>query len=711
MIPIANFSVIISSNPLFYFLLLIALAGFAFYVYKHTIPVVSKGLRYFLIALRAVILGLILFLLFDPMLAVTSKSELESKTFVFIDNSNSLAVKDSAKRVEQIDNFVNDLQSAGGIKTKILTFGQRIDSVRNLKNDIRLSEHKTDFAQVVDEINKEGSKVNAAVILSDGIITDGIDPTYQAEKLQSPIFTVGIGDTTQRRDVSVSDVRYNQYVYAGKPTSIEVSVKNFGFAQKPERVIFYEEGKPIASKDLVLSEAGIDKITFDYKPSGSGEKKLSVLATPLAGEFTNANNSKTFFINVLDTKLKVCLVAGAPSADLSAIASALSIDKDLAIKKLVQIASGRFLNDTPTSVVDSADVLFLIDFPEQNTPQNLIDKIATLINEKSKPFFFLLSNGVSTGRLRSLGSNLPFSLARAGNDFVQAEPELVTQEFSPYFSGISNQKDVWQNLPPVTQMAAELQSKPGSSVLVRSKIRNVLTNNPLILLRSIGNQRSFSILAGDIWRWQLQSADKYSSFFPNFLIDIVKWLSLSNRQKQFQITTDKKTYLQNETVKLKAELYDQTFSPIDTAKITAQILFNNEKYNLVFSPDGNGLYSAEYNPNKFGDYTFSGEASLNGSKIKSGTGRFNVSELNIEKVDTRMRADFLQLLANHSNGRYYAIDDYKNLLQRLKDLNKESAKEKVTKSEFQLWSDEWVLLLIIFLFAVEWFVRKRSGMI
>ncbi len=711
MMHFASFNIIFSSNPSFYFLLVVALIGFSIYIYKHTIPLVSEWLRYFLTAIRSIILALIVFLLFDPLLAITHKLEVESKTYLFVDNSNSLAEKDSVQRTGQINNFVNELNSAGGINIKIFTFGRQIDSVKDLTAGIRLNENKTNFSQIVNFLNKEGAKVNSAVIVSDGIITDGIDPTYQAEKFPFPLFTVGIGDTAQKKDVQVSDVRYNQYIYSDKPTVIEASIKNFGFAQKLVRASFFEEGKPLASKDLTLNEAGINKIFFDYKPSGEGEKKLSIVISPLPGEYITTNNSKTFFINVLDTKLKICLVAGAPSADLSAIANALTTDKNLDVRKLIQLANGRFLNDAKAAAADSSDLLFLIDFPSSNTPQNLIDKISTLINEKSKPFFLLLSAGVNIQRLKSLEKNLPFSISKTGNDFAMAEPEMIGQEFSSFFSGIQTQHDIWQNLPPLTQSTSDFQSKPGSTVLVRAKIRNTLSNNPLIILRSIGNQRSFAILGGELWKWQLQTAEAYPAFFQNFINYIAKWLGLSNQQKQFQIYTDKKNYLGNETVNFKAELYDQTFTPVDTAKISAHVLFNNEKYDLIFSPDGNGLYSTDYNPNQSGDYTYTGLATINGKKLTSNSGRFVVSGINIEKVDTRMQPDFLKLLAENTGGNYYTIYNYKNLVQKLQSMNKETSKERLSKSEFQLWADEWILLLIIFLFAVEWFVRKRSGMI
>jgi len=95
-------------------------------------------------------------------------------------------------------------------------------------------------------------------------------------------------------------------------------------------------------------------------------------------------------------------------------------------------------------------------------------------------------------------------------------------------------------LPPVSQATAKIQIKPGSNTLVTSKVKNIPIANPLVVTRSLGKQRAFAILAGDIWKWQLQTAEKYPEFFDNFINDIVKWLNLSSLQKQFSISTDKK---------------------------------------------------------------------------------------------------------------------------------------------------------------------------
>ncbi len=707
-----SFSVSFSGNTFIILLLIILFILFSFFIYRYTLPAVSVPLKLFLTSIRAAIFILILLLIFELIFSLRAVHTTETKTFLFIDNSNSIAAKDSNKRLEQINFFLDDLNTYSNFKVKPFLFANQIDSMEESDpGKIKLSGEQTNFFNVIEFIKKREAQINSAIIFSDGIITDGIDPSYLAEKLQLPLFTVGIGDSLENRDVEILNLFFNQFIYAERQTTIEATIKNIGFGNKTTRVSFYEEDNLVSSNEITLNEYGINKVLFDYIPASGGEKKLSIIISPLNGEAATANNRSVFFINVLETKLKICLIAGSPSADLSAISKALSADKNIDIKKLIQISPGKFWNNVKIDILDSADVFFMIDFPFQNTPQNLIDKISSSVEQQNKPFFFLLSSGVSASRLKDFEKSLPFIFSKMNNEFLSVQPELLRDAFLAYFSGANTKTEIWNGLPPLTQFAAELSAKAESNVLVGAKVKNILINNPLIVSRSLGKQRAFSILGGDLWRWQLQTAEKYPEFFNNFINDIVKWLNTASYKEQFKITTEKKTYSINEEIKFTAELYDQTFTPIETADISMQVSLNEKKYELVFSPLGNGIYFSSFTPGEAGDYKFEGAAKINGIKIKSGAGRFSVGNIQIEKIDTRMRAAFLNQLAKGTNGEYYSIENYNGLKKKLLELNNASTKENTVKKEIQAWTNEWVLFLIILLFTLEWFIRKKSGMI
>ncbi len=707
----SSFSLVTSGSSLLLIALILAIVLFSFFIYKYTIPSVSRVLRTGLVFLRTAILVLILFLIYEPIASMIKSETVESKTRIYIDNSNSIATSDSAGRIAQLNTFIQKMRSTGGIKTALFSFGRSVDSLVTEQNDkIDFTSGYTNFENIITDIRKNSDHINSAVIISDGIITDGIDPTYQAERLQIPLFTVGIGDSSRMKDIEINNVSFNEYVYSGRDTKIEALITNLGYQNRNTRVSLFEENRLVESKDIILGTSGMDKIPFNYKPAEGGEKKLTIRIAPLSGEATDKNNTRTFYLNVLDTKFNICLVAGTPSADVSAVSKAITTDKNIGLKKLIQISNDKFWNDEKPDLIDSADVLFLIDFPGAETSQNVLEKVTGAISQ-NKPFFFLLSGNVNFSKLNILQKFLPFTSTKNVNELIQVQPDLNQDSYSSNFSSSNSGKIFWDKLPPVTQFNLEFISNPGSNVLARSRIKNIPTGNPFIISSSIGRQRVFAILGGDIWRWQLQTAEKNPDFFDNFINDIVKWLRTSDSQKQFRIYTNKKNYSPGEDVIVSAELYDRTLTPIDTATISVELGLDSKKSEIILSSSGNGLYSGIFSPTESGDFTYEGSSDLYGSTIKSNTGRFNIGDIQIERIDTRMRIDFLNLLANSTGGNYYSVDNYSKLTEQLKKLNEKSLKESVKRSDYQLWNNEWLMLLIILLFSAEWFIRKRAGMI
>lgn len=63
---------------------------------------------------------------------------------------------------------------------------------------------------------------------------------------------------------------------------------------------------------------------------------------------------------MLNDKVKVLLVAGSPSADLSFIKTSLLSDKNLSVNSITQISADKFLEDhNKSKLIDSVDVFSL----------------------------------------------------------------------------------------------------------------------------------------------------------------------------------------------------------------------------------------------------------------------------------------------------------------------------------------------------------------
>ncbi len=701
-----------SFNTIFFFIGLILLAAYSFYVYRFTLPPVSKTKKFLLILLRSLALVLLLFIFFEPVLTLTKKNILTPINLFFFDNSKSITIEDGTNRIEEIKGLIELTKSAAINGNKqYFSFGSTVNPIdEDTVSTIKFSETVTDFSKIFSNDNQTENNIASITIISDGVITEGSTPIYSAEKLGIPVFTVGIGDSTKKNDVEIKNVINNEFIYAETPTTILATILNKGFSGKTSQVSLYENSQLIEQKSLVLDESGVNSVSFDYTPKQSGEKKLTLKIANQDGESTFLNNLKVFYINVLSNKINVLLLAGSPSADLTFIKNSLSTDENLKVNTLTQISAATFLEQNPIAKLDSADIIYLIEFPTSATSEDLVTRLSNKLENRNTPFFLLLSGEVDLNKLNRISSLLPFTVQMIDKNYLQVQPDIQLSELSnPIFQ--NNLITDWNNLPPISQPIVSLTLKPESKLLAKVRINNQPRNNPLIVSRSFGSKRSLAVIGKDIWKWKLQTATKDLTLFDNFIFSSARWLNAPDDQKKVRIKTSKKIYSSNELVEFSAQVYDESFNPVNEAKVNLQINTRDFKEELNLTSVGGGLYEGSFSSTKNGDYVFKGTATIKGKSLGEDKGSFNVGDVEIEIIDSRMNYDFLNLLSTQTNGKYFDPDQYEMLLNYLSKLNQTSTKEKLVTTEIRLWSDEWLLIIVILLFATEWFIRKRAGML
>jgi hypothetical protein len=701
-----------SFNSIFFFVGLTILAAYSIYVYRFTLPPVSIFKKIILTLLRALALIVLLFIFFEPVLTLTKKNILTPLNLFFIDNSKSITINDGTNRINSVKNVVDIVQSSSlnGDK-EFYSFGSDVNLINQDSLDrFKFLETSSDFAKIFSKINQSESNIASITIVSDGIITQGSTPIYSAEKIGIPIFTIGIGDSSKKNDVEIKNVISNEFIYAETPTTILATILNKGFFGKSAQVSLFENSQLIENKNIVLDQSGVNSISFDYTPKQSGEKKLSLKINNLEGESNTLNNQKVFYLNVLSNKINVLLMAGSPSSDLTFIKNSLSTDNNLKVNTLTQISAGNFLEQNPSVKLDSADIIYLIGFPTSLTSDDFLKRLANKLENKNTPFFLLLTSDVELKKLNRLNNLLPVLVSLIDKNYLQVQPDIQISEIdNPIIQ--NNQGNDWNNLPPINQPIVSINVKPESKIISKVKINNQPRNNPLIVSRNFGSKRAVVLVGKDIWKWKLQTANKNISLFDNLILSTTRWLNAPDDQKKVKIKTSKKVYSSGEIVEFTAQVYDESFNPVSEAEVKVKINGLNTKDELVLNSLGAGLYDGTISLSTNGDYYFNGNASLNGKSLGNDKGTFNIGDIDIEMVDTRMNYEFLSLLSNQTKGIFYRPNEINSLIDKLIELNLSASKEKPTTSEIRLWSDEWLLIIVILLFAVEWFLRKRSGML
>lgn len=705
----SSFNFSLSYPVLFFILAVLILSIGAILYYRRTVPELSPLFRYSLTALRGLALIIVLLILFEPVARIISTEKLNPVNLIFIDNSASMSVKEpKADRPEAANSVINVLKKSG-LNNIFYLFGD----ASTVSSSPSFNAPVTDYGRMFNQISESKLNISSVTVISDGVITQGSGSFREIEKLAIPFYTVLIGDSVKKKDVRAERIITNDLIYAGVSTPVMVNISSTGFTNSEVRVQLYEENTLLAERTGVLDNDNL-RIIFDYKPITPGEKKLTARIIPLKDEAYLNNNNQVVYVEVLSGKLKVFIIGGTPSSDISAIRNSLSADTNFTVLSGVHIGGSKYIpQDFSLRQLDSANILILAGFPANDTPQELINTVITLADKKNLPLLFMMSSNTDLNKLRLLMPYLPFEITGVNTGSTEVSGSVNTAEINhPILSNLTESAGWnWNSLPPVSQPAFNYKARAGSATLIYSTVRNVRTTVPLLTVMRLGARRTAAFSAENFWRWKLNQPGN-NFLFDNFIISIVKWLNAADDKKQVKITPTKKLYSNGELVELIAEAYNQSFEPLSGANVNIEVKKRNgEKSSLTLEEIGNGIYEGKIEGLEPSDYTFKGSVMVNNSVIGTDSGRFNVGDLNIEMANPGTAPDYLKMLAAQTGGKFYYNTGIDGLVDVLKQKQNSSVREKTNTEEFDIWASNVLLILVIIFLGIEWFFRKREGMI
>ena len=704
-------------------LVLIAVAVSALF-YRHTVPPIPRRRKIFLIVLRSLALSLLLIFLFEPLVRLISSSTQNPALAVLIDNSKSLKITDktgnrlSALRSVLAGGTLKAVGAAG--EQQFYTFGATTKRVESQSLDSLASdEDATDMTSALRAIadEKTRSNINAALLISDGSYNLGQNPLYEAEQLGIPVYTVGIGDSTEQKDVLVTKIITNDLVYKQTEVPVDVTIKSSGYKGEKVEVTLSDGVKELTRTQLLLEEGTRDyAVRLSYTPEGDGVKKYFVRVSQLPGELTSANNQRSFLARILKSKLRVVLIAGAPSPDLSIIKQTLKEDKNIEVLSFAQKSGfGFYEGQLTAAVLDSSDCLVFIGFPVSSTTDAVMDMLRSAVQRKSIPVMFIGGKFFDERKLSSLSSLLPYLSMNPSQSeqlvFIEIAP---SQKNHPILATATDEAVAgWDRLPPIFRTQTTYRAKAEATVLANTKINTIVLNDPLIAIRNVNKQKSMAITGYGIWRWRLmaQGTPQTEKLLATFLSNSIRWLTTRDDNRPVKVTPTKDAYTQGEPVEFVGQVYDANAKPVENAQLKVTARREGKEYTTTLRPIGNGRYEGVLEGLNEGDYSFSAAANTEGQPLGDDAGRFSVGELALEFQDTRMNAQLLRQLAGRTGGKFYTPQTFANLVDELRNTPTFVPKEIHSAQEYELWHWKYMLALVVLLFAMEWFVRKRAGML
>lgn len=661
--------------------------------------------------LRCLSVTAIAILLLSPVLRYKQIDKEKPIVLLAVDNSASLNRAMDSVQLEQIRVQLEQIRQDLDEDFEVRAF--RFDEALKESDyeSLEFGGSSTDLSSVLDGLYDRfsGRNVGALVLASDGIYNTGSNPAYSGRRLPAPIFTIALGDTAVRRDLVISRTYANKLVYLGDRFSLRVDWKalesrGMDSRLKVERI---RNGRAELLDQRSVNIAGnlydADE-EFVLEANETGVLQFRVSIDPVDGESTRVNNARDVFVDVLDARQKILILAHAPHPDIAAFQQALEKNRNYEIE--VALASD-VVNTNKVTPTDF-DLIVLHQLPTLMFPSS---ELLSQVQEENIPALFVLG---SMTNLEALPQAQNLVRIRAGRG---ASTNDVQGTFNPDFPLFQIDPKVASEiraLPPLKAPFGDYRTGPEGVTLLTQRIGTVDTQYPLLVFGQ-GSRARTGVLTGEgIWRWRLIDYLENGSHehVDELISKTVQYLSVKGDRRQFRTTLDKRVYGENERIEFGAELYNESYDPVNTPDVDlviSEIMQDTGGRDFEYRFDRRGnTYELDAGSLPPGSYRYRAATSLGGENFSS-EGIFSVAPLQLESV--RLRADhgLLAELSASSNGLLISSDqiaDIPELLGNRKEIRPVLRESVRTREVIHL---KYIFFGLLTLLGLEWFLRKLSG--
>lgn len=688
---------IFQSSPWFILLCLLAGGIYAFVLYQNK-KTFSPLQNRILAIVRGLLVSLLAFLLINPLLR-NNKSTIEKPTVVLaVDNSSSMTHSGQAK-LEALKKNLQQLKEsieAKGASVEIQSLDEEADN-QNI-SDIKFTKKRSDLSQMLANIKSsyEGRNLTDVILVSDGIANEGISPTYG--KYNFNIHAVGLGDTTQKRDIKLNAIYANRIAYLSNKFPIQAEISSYGFQGKSTTVLLKQAGNVI-DKQVVSFDKQDDlkQITFYVTAQQKGMQRFTVEVAPLNAEFSIKNNAKDAYIDIVDGKEKVLLVALAPHPDVKALKSI--IEKNDLYELTIKIVQSDDLSQIGSQPFD---VLILHQLPDiYGMGGNVVSRLLA----QGKPTLFVLGNQTNITSFNGMQQTLSIA-AQAG------KADKVTAKFNNNFNLFNLDGDklsLLERLPPILAPFGDYKPTAGSEIILYQRVGSLTTPKPLLIANTTSARKS-AVLAGEgLWLWRLEefSLTDKQEIIDEVVMKTLQLISVKDDKRKLRVYPISPDFSIDEKVIFENEAYNDIYERIYNQDIKLDITDEKGKVRS-FS------YTATKDNSRFeitglpeGVYRYKASTQVLG-KGEIVDGQFIVRNTDLESLNTTADFNMLRTLATQNNGKFFVA----NQLEKLKDfLSSNKAPDKVTSVEEmnEFINLKWVFFVLLLLATVEWGIRKYLG--
>ena len=664
--------------------------GTGLFVYLYKI-IFNEKWHQFLISYRIIIFFILGILLFNPVINFSDEKEKKLDWAIFIDNSASIKYHQtpSINAVQLgIESLVNKL-SEKDISYHLYQFAdniQKVNSPQLIGNGVT-----TNIGIIPETIKQLGNQIAGAVIISDGLITEGKDPIKDFQEFDFPIHTIGIGEGSELVDVTIESIDAPTVVLKSDWVDVNITIQSVGNIGDRLSVSLYNNRELQGSKHIRLMGMESKKeVNFRFRPKEIGKQQYEVRISSVEDEIDIQNNRQKFSLLVLKDRYKVALLTGSPNKNTSVLKQKLKNNPRVELDHFIRITETRFQPAIKTFWESPYELIIFDNYPIKPLSSNFVRILGKKLLSNQSALFLILGPNQTIVSFNGITSIL---------GVVTEDSTIESNRF--YWEFVDEQIDAGGNFPPLKQNILITGKQVSSDTLAVTEqgwplwlrnqngtIRTMIWTSPELNTlyfhdQKLSQEGSFSVIWNQSISWLLKSGGEHENFFR---------LNKNRYQQGEMVQVTGTQPFEKTQDKTENIIINVTHGSTDI--ITRDILYNIEEQRWL----------GEFRAPGPGEYNYSIQLESNQDPIQTGT--FQILESQIELNQVYLNKKLLATISNSTNGQFFVWDSRDSLFSEINPKVRREFKAEIIK-----FNESRVLLIImILLLCVEWFIRRNRGL-
>ena len=664
--------------------------GTGLFVYLYKI-IFNEKWHQFLISYRIIIFFILGILLLNPVINFSGEKEKKLDWAIFIDNSASIKYHQtpSINAVQLgIESLVNKL-SEKDISYHLYQFSdniQKVNSPQLIGNGVT-----TNIGIIPETIKQLGNQIAGAVIISDGLITEGKDPIKDFQEFDFPIHTIGIGEGSELVDVTIESIDAPTVVLKSDWVDVNITIQSVGNIGDRLSVSLYNNRELQGSKHIRLMGMESKKeVNFRFRPKEIGKQQYEVRISSVEDEIDIQNNRQKFSLLVLKDRYKVALLTGSPNKNTSVLKQKLKNNPRVELDHFIRITETRFQPAIKTFWESPYELIIFDNYPIKPLSSNFVRILGKKLLSNQSALFLILGPNQTIVSFNGITSIL---------GVVTEDSTIESNRF--YWEFVDEQIDAGGNFPPLKQNILITGKQVSSDTLAVTEqgwplwlrnqngtIRTMIWTSPELNTlyfhdQKLSQEGSFSVIWNQSISWLLKSGGEHENFFR---------LNKNRYQQGEMVQVTGTQPFEKTQDKTENIIINVTHGSTDI--ITRDILYNIEEQRWL----------GEFRAPGPGEYNYSIQLESNQDPIQTGT--FQILESQIELNQVYLNKKLLATISNSTDGQFFVWDSRDSLFSEINPKVRREFKAEIIK-----FNESRVLLIImILLLCVEWFIRRNRGL-